>query len=193
MKNIFRVFMLLVLFAGCKKQTQDSPAPQGDTTVPNISYPIASFASAYKFIPFGAPLQAGGTNTGYEVYLSDGQQAILSASSGIVSSINTDNKGNSTIEVKFKTNSIYTFRYAGVRSLLVHLGDSITPGTLLGKISTTGVIDFAMVKNGHIMLCPQLYASSSFNNSIQVAITRHNALNPNSQVTEACQADMVTE
>ncbi|MDB5282857.1 MAG: hypothetical protein JWO06_1932 [Bacteroidota bacterium] len=189
--RLFFVFMFLIFWAGsCKKPSQPE-GPQPDISIPTLIYPIISFASVTKFIPFGEA-DSTGLHKGYEIHLANTNQSIISASIGKITSITPDAHGN-TIRVLYKPRSIYTFVYSGIVNLNVHVNDTLNPGTILGRINPTGIINFAIILNNNTALCPEHFGAPAFNNSIQVAIDRHNSLNPGDSVDSPCKADSLPQ
>lgn len=154
--------------------------------IPTITYPFVSFASARRFYPFGDPNFGINGNTAYQVQLTDTGQYFVTACSGIVTSVS-----GQTVSLIYKTNSVYSFEYTGVRSPLVHVSDSLPPGALLGKVSADGIIGFALVKDNHTALCPATYANAGFNTAIQLAIDKNNQYNPADSVLGPCEMDEV--
>lgn len=187
MNKLFLISITLLVLSACDKKYPIDNLPD-DTTPPALTYPMASFSSTTKFIPFAGSLPSSGQCKGYDVFLTDTNQFVASASSGIVSSVTDDAAGNSSITVKYKANSIYSMVYSGIRSVMVQVNDSINAGTLLGKVGSNREIFFAVVKNNNEVLCPADYGSTGFNNAIQLAIDKHNANNPADSVLSSCLA-----
>lgn len=185
MKNFWVVVVLFLFVWGCKKTNTVEQNNNGqDTSVPNLAQPICSFASVTRFIPFGT---GSGSNlsTGYEFHFSNTNQTVVAACNGIVSDIS----GN-TITIKYKKNSIYSFKYIGIGTVQVHVNDSLSFGAILGKLSSQGVLGFEMIKNDNTALCPQTYGGPGFNNAVQVAIDQHNSQNPDSVSTPCLQSSV---
>lgn len=176
----------VVAFMACNKETSVIPPVLPDQTSPTLAFPFSSFASTTGFIPFGDTLPNLTLNKGYEVQLSDTNEVLLAACSGIVTAITPDTAGGNFIAVKFKRNSIYSFLYAGITNVRVHVNDSLNGGSILGKVSGTGIVDFCLIKNNNEALCPQAYGSPGFNTAIQVAISKNNAFHPTDSVLIPC-------
>ena len=180
------VMFIVMLLVACNKDTPVIPPLPPDQSAPNLDFQFVSMASAIKFIPFGDTLPNLSVNEGYEIQLSNTNESIVAACSGIVTSITADTAGGNFIAVKFKRNSIYSFLYGGVTNVVVHVNDSINPGSILGKINGNGINDFQLIKNNNEVLCPQAYGSAGFNTAIQEAILKNNALYPADSVLSPC-------
>ena len=194
MRKVCAVIMVfMMLFAGCNKETPVIPPLGPDTTAPNLDFPFASFASATQFTPFGDTLPNASVNMGYLVQLSDTNEALLAACSGIVTSITPDTAGGNFIAVKFRTNGIYSFLYGGVANVQVHVADSLNAGSIIGKASCTGQIYFQLTKNNNEALCPQAFGSPGFNTAIAGAISKNNAFHPTDSVSSPCTVQSLPE
>lgn len=184
---------LVVLFASCNRETPVIPPLGPDQTVPTLDFPFASFASATQFVPFGDTLPNLTVNKGYLVQLSDTNEYLIAASSGIVTSITQDTSGGNFIAVKFNSNSIYSFQYGGVTRVRVHVADSLLGGSILGKVNGTGYAFFEVIKNSNEALCPQAYGSPGFNTAIAGAIAKNNAFHPSDSVVSPCAAQSLPQ
>jgi hypothetical protein len=186
------IMVFVVLFASCNREAPVIPPLGPDQTAPTLDFPFASFASAVRFIPFGDTLPGLSRNKGYVVQLSDTNELLLAACSGIVTSIVPDTAGGNFIAVKFRANSIYSFLYGGVTNVRVQVSDSLNGGSILGKINGTGVVYFELIKNSQA-LCPQAYGSPGFNTAIAGAISRNNAIYPLDSVSNPCYMQSLPE
>lgn len=186
MKNVLVLTMCLCVLFACKKPSPVNQPPP-DTSTPTLSYPLASFSSVNKFIPFGAPV-SGGLSKGYGIQFTDTSLNFLAACQGIVESIGTATDGSPLITIKYKSNSIYSFQYSGFRTVLVNVNDSLAAGSELGRVGF-GLMNFELIENGQQALCPQNFSSPGFMNSIALAISRNNALNPTDSVYAPCSVD----
>ena len=188
MRKISVVIMgVLVLFAACNKETSVIPPLAPDRTLPSLTFPFTSFASTTLFVPFGDTLPNFSINKGYRVQLSDTNESVLAACSGIVTSINPDTAGGNFITLKFRTNSIYSFKYGGITRVAVNLNDSLRAGAILGKVSGKGIIDFQLIINKNTALCPQSFGSPGFTAAINEAILRNNQVRSSDSVFEPCK------
>lgn len=188
------VFIVLVmLFTSCNKEAPVIPPLGPDMTAPTLDYPFASFASATKFIPFGDTLPNSTVNAGYIVQLSDTNEILLASCSGVVTSITPDTSGGNFIAVKFRSNGIYSFLYGGVTNVQVHIADSLNAGSILGKISGTGLVYFQIIKNSNEAMCPQTFGSPGFNTAIAGAISKNNAFNPADSVCTPCMVQSINQ
>jgi hypothetical protein len=169
----------LLFVAACKEETKlNSPR---DTSIPTLSRAFLSTASVVKFVAFGGTLPDATTNKGYYLQLTDTAQLVVASCQGIVTDINSS---NASITVTYKPKSIYSFVYTGVRNVAVQVNDTISSGSILGKIAADGKISFTLIKNDEV-LCPGDFGPGGFNNAMQSAIARHNALNPDT-IAAAC-------
>ncbi len=194
MRKIGAVIMVfLILLVGCNKETPEIPPIGPDLTAPTLDFPFASLASTTRFIPFGDTLPDLSINKGYLVQLSDTNEILLAACSGIVTAITNDTAGGNFIAVKFRTKSIYSFVYGGVTNVRVRVADSIFGGSILGKISGKGKVSFQIIKNNTESLCPQTYGSPGFNTAIAGAIVKNNTFHPNDSVLSPCSIQSVAE
>ena len=180
----------VVLLMACNKDTPVIPPLPPDSTSPTLAFEFVSIASTVKFVPFGDTLANSMVNKGYEIQLSDTTEKVLTACSGIVTAIvpDTSAAGGKLITVKFKRNSIYSFVYGGVTNVQVNVNDSLQGGSILGKISRTGIIDFQVITNNNEAVCPSSYGSPGFNNAIQQAILFNNSNHHSDSVTNPCAA-----
>lgn len=194
MKKTWVVIMFFtLLFTGCNKETPViNPLPP-DQTTPTLDFPFASFASTTRFIPFGDTIPGSNINKGYQVTFSDTNEALIAACSGIVTSITPDAAGGNFITVKFRTNSIYSFLYGGVTNVQIHVADSLSGGSILGKVSGSGIAYFQLIKNNNEALCPQAYGSPGFNTAIDGAISKNNTFNPYDSVLTPCMVQSLPE
>ena len=187
------VLVCVFLLGSCKKPGTPPPGLPKDTTPPTLTWALTSFASTLKFYPFGKTLPDSTVNKGYEILIgSPNQDLILAVCPGIITSIDPGTYGNS-IHVLYKPNSVYSFIYSGVASVQVHVNDTLTPGLVLGRVNSSGIIDFRLVLNNNTALCPQNYGASAFNNNIQVAINQHNYLNPGDSISSPCETGSLPE
>lgn len=185
MKKLFLALTCFISISSCDKRYPIDQLPD-DTSLPTLTYPLASFSSANKFIAFGDTLPSSSQSKGYDIFLADTNQYVASACSGIVTSVTADAAGNNSIVVRYKPNSIYSFLYSGINHVMVQVSDTLTPGTLLGKVGSNHEIYFAVVKNNTEVICPQNIGSPSFNTAIQLAIDKHNSFNTTDSVFDAC-------
>ena len=187
-KILVTIMFFAVLLVACNKDASVIPPLPPDQSIPTLNYEFVSIASTIKFTPFGDTLPDQTINKGYKIQLSDTNESVLTACSGIVSSIITDNAGGNIITLKYKRNSIYSFTYAGITRVQVHVNDSLGGGKIIGKISGSGVVDFQIIRNNTDALCPQTYGSPGFNTSIQQAVSQNNSLHPADSVLSPCLA-----
>ncbi len=193
MRKVRAVIMaLVVLFASCNREAPVIPPLGPDLTAPTLDFPFASFASANRFIPFGDTLPDLSLNKGYLVQLSDTNELLLAASSGIVTAVTPDTTGGNFIAVKFRSNSVFSFLYGGVTNVRVHVADSLYGGSILGKITGSGYVYFEIIKNNEA-LCPQAYGSPGFNTAISGAISRNNSYYPLDSVSTPCYIQSLPE
>ena len=180
----------VVLLMACNRETPVIPPLPPDSTSPTLAFEFVSVASTIRFVPFGDTLGNSVINKGYEIQLSDTTEKILTACSGIVTAIvpDTSAAGGNLITIKFKRNSIYSFVYGGVTNVQVNVNDSLQGGSILGKINGTGIVDFQVIMNNSVALCPSGYGSPGFNNAIQQAILFNNASHHSDSVTNPCAA-----
>ena len=183
-KLTISLLAIILLVAACSKTDKNDIIV--DTTAPALTNPLTSFSSTNKFIAFGDTLPNLSINKGYDIFINDTNQMITAACGGIVSTITTDAANNNTITVAYKANSIYTLLYAGIKNVLVDINDTITAGTILGKLGSNREIYFAVIKNNTEVICPNTFASSGFRNSINTAIAMHNATNVTDSVITTC-------
>jgi hypothetical protein len=191
MSKISVVFMFsVVLLMACNKETPVIPPLPPDQTSPTLAFEFVSVASTISFIPFGDTLSDLLINKGYQIQISDTTEKVLTACSGIVTAIlpDTANAHGNIITVKFNRNSIYTFIYGGVTNVQVNVNDSLQGGSILGKVTGTGVVDFQVIKNNNTAVCPSGYGSVGFNNAIQQAIVFNNSSHHSDSVINPCQA-----
>jgi len=186
------IMLMVVLFASCNREAPVIPPLGPDLTAPTLDFPFASFASAVRFTPFGDSLPNLTLSKGYQVQLSDTNELLLAACSGIVTSITPDTSGGKFIAVKFRTNSIYSFLYGGVTNVRVQVSDSLNGGSILGKINGNGTVYFEIIKDSNA-LCPQSYGSPGFNTAIAGAIARNNSLYPQDSVSNPCYLQSLPE
>jgi len=179
----------LLFMASCNKETPEIPPLPPNQDSPTLDFEFVSVASTLKFVPFGDTLSNGAVNKGYEIQLSDTNESVVMACSGIISSIvpDTSTAGGKLITVKFKRNSIYSFTYGGVSNVVVNVNDSLTGGKILGKLSSSGIIDFQVVTNNNEALCPQSYGSPGFTQAIQQAVLKNNYFNPADTISNTCR------
>ena len=180
------IMIIVVLFAACNKPTPVILPLGPDQTVPTLDFPFASFASAMQFFPFGDTIPNLTINKGYLVQLSDTNEYLLAACSGIVTSITPDTLGGNFIAVRFRKGGVYSFLYGGVTRMQIHVADSLNGGSILGKVTGTGFAYFQLIKDSAEALCPQAYGSPGFNTAIAGAISRNNALHPSDSVLSPC-------
>ena len=185
----------MMLLMACNKGTPGIPPLPPNQDAPTLDFEFVSIASTVKFIPFGDTLANHTVNKGYEILLSDTNESILTACSGIVTSIKPDTlaAGASIIAVKFKRNSIYSFTYGGVTRVVTHVNDSLGAGSVIGKVSKSGIVDFQLIMDGNTVLCPQSFGSPGFNQAIQEAILKNNTFNPTDSVASPCMAGSLSE
>jgi Peptidase family M23 len=194
MNKIWVVIMCLaVLCASCNRETPIILSPGPDQTAPTLAFPFASFASVTQFIPFGDTLPNLTLNKGYLVQLSDTNEYVLAASSGIVTSIANDTSGGNFIAVKFNSKSVYSFLYGGITRVRVRVNDNLSGGSILGKVSGNGFAYFELIKNSNEALCPQAYSSPGFNAAINGAISKNNAFHPMDSVVSPCYTQSLPE
>lgn len=185
---LFALGVVVLLVSSCGKPKSIDQLPD-DTTNPAITYPFISMSSAEYFYPFGDTLHSVEASRAYFVEVGDTNLNVVSATDGIVTAISTNPDGNYTVVVRYKPNSIFTLEYSGVKTPVVTEGDSLNPGTILGKIARTGEMTFMVVKNGTEAICPATYGSTGFNTAVQLAINKHNTAHSNDSVFAACYAE----
>ena len=132
-KILVTIMFFAVLLVACNKDASVIPPLPPDQSIPTLNYEFVSIASTIKFTPFGDTLPDQTINKGYKIQLSDTNESVLTACSGIVSSIITDNAGGNIITLKYKRNSIYSFTYAGITRVQVHVNDSLGGGKIIGE------------------------------------------------------------
>jgi hypothetical protein len=185
------VFALSVLIlASCQKEPQPPRLP-ADSSIPTLSWAIASFATVTRFYAFGDPKLGNPANGGYQMLLTDTTTAIFTACTGIVQSITPDGNGGNSVLIKYKNNSIYSFLYTGIGRVQVHVNDSLQNSALIGTIARNGIMGFSLIKNGHEAICPSLLGAESFNNSIITAMNQNNAITPEDSVFSPCVVDSI--
>lgn len=187
MRKVGAVILIFVLlFTACNKEAPVIPPLQPDQTEPTLDFPFASFASTTQFIPFGDTLSGVNINRGYRVQFSDTNEVLIAACSGVVTAITPDTSGGNFIAVRFRPGAVYSFLYGGVTNVRVHIADSLYGGSILGKVSGTGIAYFQLTKNSNEALCPQAYGSPGFNTAIAGAISKNNAFHPTDTVSSPC-------
>lgn len=186
---VVATLVILLMLSGCKPEPPVYPPTPPDTSIPSLSWAIASFASVTRFYPFGDTALGNPANPGYQMLLGDTTVKIFTACSGIVQSITPQPNGGNMVLIKYKTNSIYAFQYSGLANVNVRVNDSVGPDVLLGSIVSSGLIGFAVIKNGTTAICPSSIAAQAFMNSIQTAITRNNVVSPEDSVSCSCVTD----
>ncbi len=192
MKKVSAVIICLVaLLMGCNKETSDTNPPLSDQSDPSFTFEFASVAATTRFIPFGDTLPGLTLCRGYEIQFSDTNELVMAACPGIVTAITPDTSGGQDIAVKYKPNSIYSFVYGGVSNIAVQINDTLNAGSILGKISSSGKIDFQVIKNNNEALCPETFGSTGFNTAIETAISKNNAFNPSDSVLQPCSAQSI--
>ncbi len=185
MKNkLLSLSALLLLVSACNDKYPIPDLPK-DTTAPSLTYPLSSFSTVTKFVNFGGTMPSSNQSKGYYVYMSNPNETITAACRGIVSAVNDDAAGNKNITVLYKSNSIYSFVYSGIKDVMVDVHDSIQAGTILGKLGSNMEVGFMLVKENEV-LCPSSYASAGFNDAIDLAIGKHNAANPSDSISNTC-------
>lgn len=179
-----KLMMLLpcaaILMLGACKEDKVLNSPR-DTSTPTLSRAFLSTASVIKFVPFGGTLPDATTSKGYYLQLTDTAQIVVASCQGIVTDINSS---NASVTVTYKPTSIYSFVYTGLRNVKVQVSDTINSGAILGQVAADGKISFSLIKNDEV-LCPADFGPGGFNNAMQSAIARHNALNPDT-IAAAC-------
>lgn len=188
MNKTIALLTILALFNfSCNDKYPINDLPE-DTTAPSLTYPISSFSTVTRFIPFGGTLPSGGQCKGYDIFVSNANETITAACRGIVIAVNLDGAGNNDITVKYKSNSVYSFVYSGVKDVMVDVNDSIYAGTILGKVGSNLELSFTLIKSNEV-LCPRTYGSAGFNDAIDLAIAKHNTANSTDSVFSACLAE----
>lgn len=183
-KKLFLFAVLPLLISACNDKYPIDDLPE-DTSAPSLTYPLAGFATTTKFVPFGGTLPSSVQCKGYTIFLSNPNETITATCRGIVTAVNLDAAGNNDITVKYKSNSIYSFVYSGVRDVLVDVNDSISAGTILGKLGSNMQVGFMLVKSNEVV-CPRTYGTAGFNDAIDLAIGKHNTANTADSVFNAC-------
>lgn len=185
MRNILLFALLCLGVFSCNNKYPIDELPP-DINPPSLTNPMAGFASLQKFVPFGGMLSTSETCKGYFFHVTDTNQSVVSACSGVVVSVTNNLDNNNTVLVKYKSNSIYSVQYSGVRDVIVAVNMNIAPGTVLGKVCDAGDVSIVLIKNSNEALCPEQFGSPGFNTSVQQAIARHNMLNPTDSVFNSC-------
>jgi len=188
---VVSTFVILLMLSGCKPEPPVYPPTPPDASIPSLSWSIASFASVTRFYPFGDTTLGNPASPGFQMLLSDTTVKIFTACSGIVQSITPCPNGGNMVLIKYKSNSIYAFQYSGLATVNVHVNDSVGPDVLLGSIVPSGLMGFAVIKNGSTAICPSSLAAQAFKNSIETAIARNNIISPEDSVNCSCFTDSV--
>ncbi len=185
MKKAFALLTLFIVVASaCNDKYPIDDLPD-DTTPPSLSFQFLSFSSTKRFVPFGDSLN-GDICKGYYFEMTDSSQSVTSGCSGIVTEITDMAGGAKSISVKYKSNSIYSFKYAYLRNVIVNVNDKINAGTILGKTGQGGKMYFELIKNNNEICCPGTFGSPGFNTAIEMARSKHNINFPADTVGEVC-------
>ncbi|MCX6199370.1 MAG: peptidoglycan DD-metalloendopeptidase family protein [Bacteroidetes bacterium] len=180
-KIVFTLVLLSFVFFSCNNKYAIDALPK-DTTPPTISYPVVSFSSTTQFTPFGGTVPATSEiSKGYTIHLTDPNLTINSATAGSVTAVSAN-----SVMVLYKTNSIYCFYYSGLQNIMVSVGQTVAPGTILGHITATGDVFFQVIKNDTEVNCPDTFSDNSFKMAIQTAITKHIMNNPADSLMTSC-------
>jgi hypothetical protein len=189
MRKVSIVIMgIVMLLMACNREAPVIPLLPPDQTIPTLDFEFVSVASTIKFIPFGDTLPNSTINKGFEVQVSDTNERVLTACSGIVTAVvpDTTTAGGNLITMQFRRNSIYSFVYGGVTNVVVQVNDSLSGGEILGKVSSSGIADFQLIVNNNQALCPQTYGSPGFKSAIQEAILLNNSFSHTDTITSPC-------
>lgn len=185
MKKVFAVLAsFLVIASACNDKYPIDELPD-DTTPPSISFQFLSFSSTKRFVPFGDSLN-GEICKGYYFEMTDSTQSVSAGCSGIVTDIKDMAGGAKSLSIRYKSNSIYSFKYSYLRNVMVNVNDNINAGTILGKTGQGGKLYFELIKNNNEVCCPGVFGSPGFNTAIQMARSKHNINFPSDTVGEVC-------
>lgn len=188
MKKVLLVSAFLVSVFACSKKYPIDPLP-ADTIPPALTNQLASFSSIDTFTPFGGNLSNGQVSKGYTFHFTNSNQNVSAACKGRITSVDDNGDGSVAITALYQTNSIYSVYYSGIENPTVQVGDSVVGGSTLGKLRSSGLLYFTVIKNSNEVRCPETYSSGGFTTAINQAIAKHNQFNPSDSVFNACLID----
>jgi hypothetical protein len=159
-----------------------------------LSVPVVDLARVVRFIPFGAALPGSGVpNPAYEFVLSGTGHDVLAATAGVVSQIGPNDQGDSELHVTVPGTN-YLVIYDHVLNVSVAVGQSLTPGVVLGKTGiwspTQSRIEL-QINRADLSVCPRDLGTSDFNAAHAAALAAADRTQQNAAWTDVCLASTV--
>ncbi len=173
-KNIRRaaVAILAVMFvsiAACSWFDDEKDEPELDQTPPVLSIAPVDISTIVSVIQFGADLTPTQKNPAFEYVVNSADVNVVASCGGVVEKVAlNDVFADYEVWVKVSANSAWKLIYDHVKNVSVSEGQSITAGTVLGKVGEGNRTELQINKrdgSNELSYCPFNYATTDFINA----------------------------
>jgi len=173
------------MLSGCSDSTEP-------TAPPVLSVPSVDLATVETFIPFAAPLPGSGVlNPAYEMVVADTAQNVFAATDGTVVAVTQNSQGDYELHVRPLGSRGWLVIYDHVLAPVVAVGQTITPGTVLGRVGlwseSHGRVEL-QINRGNDSICPRDLGTPGFNDAHEAAFA---GLSQDPSWTSVCLAETV--
>jgi hypothetical protein len=177
-----------LLLAACASPT----APERP---PVLSVPVVHLGAVSRFIPFGAALPGSGVlNPAYELLVTDTAAEVRAVTAGVIARVIANTQGDYELHVSVPGAPSYLVIYDHVQDLQVGAGQSVQPGTVLGRVGvwsdTHGRIEL-QINHGQLSVCPRELGTPEFNAAHEAALAAADPASQHPSWTSVCLADTV--
>jgi hypothetical protein len=159
-----------------------------------LSVSIVDLSTVRRFIPFGAELSPGRLNPAYEFVVSGTGTEVRAATAGTVTRVEVQDQGDHELHVQ-PADSSYLIIYDHVLDVGVSVGQSLQPGTRLGRVgvwtASQGRVELQINRN-NLSVCPRDLGTTEFNAAHDAAFAAADPKQQQPGWTSVCLATTVT-